>query len=366
MKIENTNLNIPTISVGSAVSSLCELYTNAIMSNISFKALPTPFLWGPAGVGKSDGVKELSKLLSGNTGKNVVVTDIRLLLFSPVDLRGVPVADEHRQFTNWLKPGIFAMDDSPDTVNLLFLDELSAAPQSVQAAAYQICLDRKVGEHVLPDNCIVIAAGNRTTDQSVSYKMPKALCNRLMHFNITSDFEAWKEWAMNNDIDSRIIGYLSFDRTKLCIEPDTSDMAYPTPRSWSFVSNLLKASGKEPGDIHSLICACIGTGIAVEFEAWCKVFEGLPKIDGIMSGTCNRYPCSHDELYALTSGLTSAVREKGADISMAVLENCCRYVKRFPADFAMTFYKDIMGDKNIKLKLMKCPSMQEWLAKTNT
>ena len=92
----------------------------------------------------------------------------------------------------WLKPQIFQMNDSEDVVNILFLDEISAAPQSVQAAAYQITLDRVVGEHKLPENCIVIAAGNRVTDRSVAFKMPKALANRLMHFEVDGNFDSWK------------------------------------------------------------------------------------------------------------------------------------------------------------------------------
>lgn len=83
------------------------------------------------------------------------------------------------------------MDESKGVVNILLLDEISAAPQSVQAAAYQITLDRVViGEHKLPDNCIVIAAGNRTTDKSVAYKIPKGLANRLLHIEVESNFEA--------------------------------------------------------------------------------------------------------------------------------------------------------------------------------
>ena len=187
LNMENENMNIPVMSVSGVVKQLSDLYGNAIKAGVPLKTLPTPFFWGAAGVGKSDGVKQLAEELHKKTGKKINVTDVRLLLFSPVDLRGVPVADEHRRFTNWLRPTIFNMDGGDDTVNILFLDELSAAPQSVQAAAYQICLDRTVGEHKLPDNCIVIAAGNRTTDQSIAYKMPKALCNRLMHFRIQTD-----------------------------------------------------------------------------------------------------------------------------------------------------------------------------------
>ena len=88
------------------------------------------------------------------------MTDVRLLLFNPVDLRGIPAANADRTLAVWLKPKIFQMDESENVLNLLFLDEISAAPPSVQAAAYQITLDRMVGEHRLPENCIVIAAGD--------------------------------------------------------------------------------------------------------------------------------------------------------------------------------------------------------------
>ena len=367
MKIENTNLNIPNISVSELVAQLGSLYTCAVKNNIPFRSIPTPFLWGPAGIGKSDGVRQLADLLEKQTEKTVIVTDVRLLLFSPVDLRGVPVADEHRQFTNWLKPRIFDMKQTKDVINILFLDELSAAPQSVQASAYQITLDRRIGEHTLPENCIVLAAGNRTTDQSVAYKMPKALCNRLMHYNVQSDFESWKRWAVEHGIDSRIIGYLGFDNSKLCAEPESSDLAYPTPRSWSFVSSIIKAMNIENlKDCHQIICACVGSDTAVAFETWCKVCNSLPSTADILRGTCRDYPKTQDVLYALSASLVEAVRVKGSKLRLAELENVCSYASHFPADFAMTFFKDLNSLTNAKMLLMKCRSMQDWLTKNKS
>ena len=360
---ESKNLNYPSISVSAAVDTLSELYSNAVTSGMSLKLIPTPFFWGPAGIGKSEAVYLLAERIRKKTSKTVAVTDVRLLLFSPVDLRGVPVADADRKFTNWLMPQIFNMDLDEDHLNILFLDELSAAPQSVQAAAYQICLDRRVGEHMLPANCIVIAAGNRTTDQSVSYKMPKALCNRLMHFDFRVDFDSWRSWAVQHDIDSRIIGYLSFDNSRLCAEPDASDLAYPTPRSWSFVSNILKAMDCAPDKLHQLISACIGNDAAIEFEAWCSVYQNLPSVQDIFCGRCHEYPKTHDVLYALISSITAAVRTRREDITQQELENVCAYAKRFPEDFAMSFFNDISSVDELKTKLMQSPSMQEWLVK---
>ncbi len=355
--------NIPNITVNKVVDSLIALYSNAIRMHQDLKKLPTPFLWGAAGIGKSQGVYQLAERLEKETGKRVVVTDIRLLLFSPVDLRGVPVADEHKQFTVWLKPQIFKMDEDKNTVNILFLDELSAAPQSVQAAAYQICLDRKIGEHTLPDNCIVIAAGNRVTDQSVSYKMPKALCNRLMHFNVESDYATWREWAIENEISEKVIGYLAMDNTRLCVEPETSDLAYCTPRSWEFVSNILKMTENSPETACDLISACVGRDTAIEFLRFCKGSLRLPEISDIINGKCKEYPQRHDTAFVLVSGIVARIKKDCEMLTNTQIENVWNYVQRLPNDFVMMFVKDIHNIAAVNKKLMKCYSFQQWLNK---
>ncbi len=360
--MENTNLNLPNLTVNDIVKMLVLIYSGAFKNNVPLKKIPAPFLWGPAGIGKSEAILQLADALQITTGRKAVVSDVRLLLFSPVDLRGVPVSDENKKFTNWLMPKIFDMKDGKEFINILFLDELSAAPQSVQAAAYQICLDRKIGEHKLPDNCIVIAAGNRTTDQSVSYKMPKALCNRLMHFNVQTDYSSWLKWAVSNNIDSRIIGYLAFDNSKLCFEPQSSDMAYPTPRSWSFVDSILKTVD-DINASHALISACVGSDTAIEFETWAKNHDNLPKAEDVLKGFRPPYPSTHDALLAFTASIVSAVKSKKDYISAQELENVCAYINKFPTDFALTVYNDFNAIDEIRLKLMKCPSSQAWMLK---
>lgn len=365
MIMENNNMNIPNVTVGELVEMLSSFYTNVIQNNGSLQHVPTPFLWGAAGIGKSEGVRQMAERIRQKTGKRVVVTDVRLLLFNPIDLRGLPTANEDKTLAVWLRPTIFQMEESPDVVNILFLDELSAAPQSVQAAAYQICLDHKVGEHTLPDNCLVIAAGNRTTDKSVSYKMPKALCNRLMHFNVVTNYAAWLKWAIAHDIDSRIIGYLAFDNSKLCVEPEASDMAFTTPRSWACVDYLMKNASGDLEALHPLISGCVGTDTALEFETWVKTRDELPNVEDVLKGRLTSYPQSHDVRLAFMASLVTAIRTRREQITAYELENACAYVKnaRYPTDFLMTFYADLNAVEELRLKLMKCPSCQAWQAK---
>lgn len=360
--MDTKNTNIPITSVNNLVDTLTDLYIRAIRFDVPLKLLPTPFLWGAPGVGKSDGVRQLAERISKSTGKRVEVTDVRLLLFSPVDLRGVPVADKDREFTNWLRPRIFNMDPTPDCINLLFLDELSAAPQSVQAAAYQICLDRRIGEHEFPENCIVIAAGNRTTDRSVSYKMPNALCNRLMHYLVEPTYSEWKKWALDNAVDARIIGYLGFDNSVLCVEPESSDLAYPTPRSWNFVSQLISGC-ENVQDSHMLIAGCIGVDTALSFETWCKIYHDLPKTEDILVGRCRTYPRSYDALYALTSSLATTLYKMKDTITDTQIDHVCSYALNFPPDFAVSLFGDLNRNEKLKLRLMNNRQFNTWLRK---
>ena len=262
-EINNTlhDPTIPNLSVSDAVELLAENYIKLIENHLQLRLFPSTMLWGPPGVGKSQAIREIAAEIEEKTKKKVHITDVRLLLFNPVDLRGIPTFNKDRTLAIWLKPKIFDMDTSDDVVNILFLDEVTAAPSSVQASAYQITLDRTVGEHELPDNCIVFLAGNRTSDRSVSNKMPKALSNRLMHIEIKADFLSFKRWAIKNHINEKVIGFLSFHTNYLNdFSTDNDFLAYATPRTWEMVSNILNHISTVINDFSF----CIGNKTAIQ------------------------------------------------------------------------------------------------------
>ena len=353
---------VPSMNIGRIVEELTNAYSALITHRIPLKTFPSVILWGPPGVGKSQAIRQLAKGIEASTGKSTVVTDVRLLLFNPIDLRGIPTANAEKTLAVWLKPQIFQMDDSDKIINILFLDELSAAPQSVQAAAYQITLDRVVGEHRLPENCIVIAAGNRTTDKSVAFKMPKALANRLMHIDVEESFESWKEWAISHGINDKVVGFLSFRRNYLMgFDPSSEDLAFPTPRSWEMVSNILNHVNSDVEKMFSLISGIIGTGAAVEFRTWSAVYNELPDIKDIFDGRMPKMPRSTDAMYALCSAMVTYAREHKTE--MARIANSIIYANRMPPDFSVLVLKDYMYiEKNFKEKLISIPEFAKWLS----
>ena len=363
MSKELTLTNIPSMSVGKVVDQLSEAYVTVIEKDLPIKTMPSVMLWGPPGVGKSQAVRQIAGKIQDKTGKKTVVTDVRLLLFNPIDLRGIPTANAEKTLAIWLKPQIFQMDDSRDIVNILFLDEISAAPQSVQAAAYQITLDRVVGEHRLPDNCIVIAAGNRTTDKSVAFKMPKALANRLLHLEVDISFESWRSWAVKAGVHPWVIGYLSYKKDALMsFDAKAEELAFATPRSWEMVSNVLNAMDRDFDSSFLLVAGLVGIGAATEFRAWVNVYNELPDIEDIFKGRTQEVPKRTDALYALTSAMTAYARAHRDDLDQ--IRNSIVYAGRIPPDFSVILIKDYLGiEDGYDRKLMKIPEFTMWMQK---
>ena len=353
--------NVPSVNVGEAVRVLSGMYCGAFTGGSGTEHLPSVMLWGAPGVGKSQAVRQIAGKIAEATGKIVRVTDVRLLLFNPIDLRGIPTANEDKTLAVWLRPQIFNMDPSDDVVNILFLDEISAAPQSVQAAAYQITLDRTVGEHKLPSNCIVIAAGNRVTDKSVAYRMPKALANRLLHLEVTTDMQSWRTWAMANGINEKVLGFLTFKPDHLMrFDPTTDELAFATPRAWEMVSRLLNGSGGSIEEMFTLIAGLVGAGTAVELRTWSRIYDKLPDIAGIFAGTEHRIPRGIDALYALTSSMAKYASEHRDD--MEGIARSIQYAEMLPPDYEVVLMQDYMNiEEGYKSRLMELPGFVKWM-----
>lgn len=358
--IESNSSSIVTVE--QLTYYLSNAYAAVIKNELPYKSLPSVMLWGPPGVGKSQGVRQIAANVEVRTGKRVNITDVRLLLFNPVDLRGIPTANADKTLAIWLKPQIFQMDDSQDVVNILFLDEISAAPPSVQAAAYQITLDRVIGEHKLPDNCFVIAAGNRTTDKTVAYTMPKALANRMCHLEVIGDHDSWHKWAIKSGIHESVIGYLNYKPEKLMQTDNKDANAFATPRTWEMVSRLLTCVSNELAEIYPMVVGCIGEELANDFREWYDVFQNVPPVDKIFEGTHKGVPQIPGILYALSSRIVAYARTHH---STNEIGNAICYVSKFPAEFRNKVFADLLRIKEVRPTLKINERFCDWFALTN-
>lgn len=374
--------NVPTLSVDDAVEKLSSAYISIIKAKLPVKTMPSVMLWGPPGVGKSQGIKQIGLKIEKELKKKVVITDVRLLLFNPIDLRGIPTANEDKTLAIWLKPQIFQMDPSNKVINILFLDEISAAPQSVQAAAYQITLDRTVGEHKLPENCIVIAAGNRTTDKSVAYKMPKALANRLMHIEIEGSFKSWKKWAKETGINKNVIDFLSDNRRYFIYSESSDDLAFPTPRSWEMVSNIFNCVSDDPNLVHDLVEGIVGKEASIHLFSWIKEKQNIliedkkqptkrkkikhsyydfDTVEKIFNGESVIVPDDYSILEKLVDDMELYATEFKDD-NMDNIFNSIKFAQQLPRSYSVSLLKKYIGikDEDFRQALVKSREYKNW------
>lgn len=272
--------------------------------NTAFKSKRPVMLWGAPGIGKSDLVEKIANDL----GRDLI--DVRLPLWEPTDIKGMPFMNTNTGTMEWAPPAEFPTD--PDSNAIIFLDEINGAAPSVQAAAYQLILNRRVGQYKLPKNVLIIAAGNRDSDKGVTYRMPKPLANRFVHLDLRVDFDCWLDWAIENKIHADVVGFLQFSKRDLYdFDPKADNKAFATPRSWSFVSELLEEESELTSvEETDLISGCVGEGIAIKFNAHRELRGKLPNPGDILDGKVKKLESNEISVqYAITTGMCYELKE---------------------------------------------------------
>ena len=309
-----------------------ELKEAVRMSIIIKRAL---MVWGPPGIGKSEAIEQIA------LEQNRPLIDLRLLLMEPTDLRGMPYKTEYIVFDDegnevrkeetvrWAPPEELPKIGFKDNA-ILFLDEISAAAPTVQAAAYQLVLNRRIGPYELPPGVDIIAAGNRMSDKAVAFRMPSALANRFVHCTLTPNFSDWKDWAISSGkVDASVIAYhIETGGSKLfTFDPKNHETAFATPRSWVFASDMVTASKQSNVSekmLRILVSGCIGEGIANEFITFRRMEKQIPKTEDILFGK-----------------VKDAKDLKDISAKYLVIINLCHYLKNYFGDRNIKSSKDI-------------------------
>jgi hypothetical protein len=311
-------------------------------------------LWGPPGVGKS-------QIIAGIAAKHgVPLIDIRLSQMEPTDLRGIPfrtTGENGKEVVKWSVPDMLPDQDGTEP-GILFLDEINAAPPTVSAAAYQLILDRKLGEYEIPEGWAIFAAGNRQGDRGVTYAMPAPLANRFTHYDVEANLDDWIGWALKKDIDERVLGFLRF-RPDLLFSYDAAHnpVAFPSPRSWEYAHRALQKFSDRPDLLGDALQACVGQACGVELKAFIDNLENLPDIDGILAGTVMDVPKGIDLQYGVAAALVRRARESSGD--PAKLSNILRYARQYPQrEMGVMLVTDL--HRAVGQPLFKVPEFVEW------
>ncbi|MBI5750939.1 MAG: AAA family ATPase [Hydrogenophilales bacterium] len=310
-------------------------------------------LWGPPGVGKSQIIAQIADK------HRVPLIDIRLSQMEPTDLRGIPFRLNDR--VEWAIPSMLPDAQRHGPTGILFLDEITSAAPTVSTAAYQLILDRRLGEYFIPDGWAIFAAGNRQGDRGVTYSMPAPLANRFTHYEVEAHLDDWVAWAHGRGIDERVIGFLRFRPDLLFnFDPAHNPIAFPSPRSWEFAHRALKKFMEMPVLLRDALQACVGPAAGIEVKAFVDSMDQLPDIDGIVQGKESHVPASIDLQYGVAAALVRrAVLAKDTVEGNRVLGNILQYARRFPQrEMGVMLVTDL--HRSVGKPLFAVPEFAEW------
>lgn len=306
-----------------------------------------PMVTSSPGIGKSDIIRQIAQDF------NFEMIDIRLSQCAPEDLMGLPMrkgeGDEMR--ASFVPFEMFPTrgDPLPKGKNgwIVFFDEANTASKAVQAAAYKIILDRMIGQAHLHDDALVVCAGNLSTDRAIVNQMSTALQSRLIHIEMTPDHKDFMDYAVANDFDPRILGFLEFQPSKLHhFKPDHNDRTFACPRTWSFASRLIKGKPFEKISLP-LLAGTISDGIAVELHTFIKEYANLPSYETIIqSPETTPVPSSSSTCYALVTMMFNRLTRN-------TFPEAAIYSKRLSPEFQVIYFKGV---------LRKDPSIRDYPA----
>lgn len=300
------------------------------------------YIHGATGIGKSSVIEQYC------TANGLDLRDVRASQLDPVDARGVPIPDKEKRCTSWFPP-----DFLPTTgKGILFLDELNRANQDTQSALYQLILERRLGDYILPDDWKIVAAGNRDTDGCMVQPMSRALKNRFIHLEMESNYEDWHQWALKKNVNERVIAFMkqspqSLDEAENATKDDKGDEqdlirqanAFATPRSWEFAGSILdqgQKNGRGVMDMFGVLCGAIGEPMASTFVAYCDIYLELQDLDAIIADPSQFVKVTDpNKLYAICTGLAARANKK-------TFGNIRKLLDKVPPEYALWTVDDCL------------------------
>ncbi len=309
-------------------------------------------LWGPPGVGKS-------QIIAGIAAHHhVPLVDIRLAQMEPTDLRGIPFRDGRHVV--WSVPAQLPDAGRHGERGILFLDEITSAVPTVTAAAYQLILDRRLGEYTVPPGWAIFAAGNRQGDRGITYQMPAPLANRFAHYELEADLDDWIQWAHRRGIDDRLIAFLRFRPDLLFdFDPARYMVAFPSPRSWEFADRALAKFHDTPHLLGEALKACVGPAAGLACRAFLNHIDSLPDIAAIAEGREQNVPRGIEMQYAVAAALVRHIARLPVETQQHGVTHALTYARRFPQrELGLMLVIDLQ--RNVTTPLYDIPAFAEW------
>jgi len=235
-----------------------------IKENVVIAALSgaVPFVRGLHGIGKSEMMESVAEELGEKYGKDVVFHAVDMAHIKEGELTGMPVTGKDPETGNMINTyttySLFndvIKESKAGMIPVIFFDEINRADRVVFNELMPIILSKRVQETYLPENTVILAAGNpeditkykgATDDYSV-LPMDPALKDRFFIFELDVDPVEWLSWAIDSKkVHSDIIEFITEHPEMLHFLSNKE--INPTPRGWKMFSDAYTIALKDNKD----------------------------------------------------------------------------------------------------------------------
>jgi len=307
-----------------------------------------PYIEGHAGVGKSQMVRDIAALYREKGFSEVPIVTLFGALLKEGELGGIPVPrrDENSKkmindYTTHVKMQQIMDNDKRGVNTILFIDELNRCEAAVNQELMQLILDRRINETILPDSCIIVAAGNPEYDDDNDYQvqvMNDAMKNRFVKYTLEADVKDWLKWASNTKddeekgteaVDPDVIEFIA-EMPNLLHDPHSKEEIKPTPRGWELLSKVMRQiKNYFPEDFESML-----------FEAAKGVVGQTPATQLIAFLRDKKNPITTvKEIFKSTDkdfneSVLLKVKGDSSTRQFVIIDRCIRYINENIKDFS--------------------------------
>ncbi len=232
------------------------------------------------------------------------------------------------------------MEKTGKNGGILFLDEINCVSETLAPVMLQLLQNKTFGNQPLPEDWIIVAAGNPPEYNKSVREMDMATLDRVKNMEIAADLSVWQEYARRREIHPAIRTYLSLYPEHFYNITDTDrGQLFVTARGWEDLSCILTAyeADGETVDAAFFLQYLQHDEIARSFASYYDLFRSClegdaPFSDQLSGKSAPLAGCSSAECLAVAALLFRGIRAgaEERDRRMAELDRLTELVRLLP------------------------------------
>lgn len=317
------------------------------------KSKHSTFICSEHGVGKSSIVRQVA----AKNGYKVIdfrVSQVESIdvagMYYPTNLSGV-TAIENLAPTYYQDMVASALANAGESKICLFFDEINMGRRETMNACFEMVLDRTVKGKKMPEDVIIICAGNPETDDYDTTTMSESLKDRLVHVYLSADRNDFISWASANNIHKDVLSFANSGHMEFQDKGFRAKLK-PSSRSLARLSDLLKL-GFDKTVEDEVILGVLGIELGVQFiknrqepeksfdAEEMMSFANRPEDFNRFKGYCNPENTRLDILNTSMNSFAGYVDNNNRVLSDSEVDSIGMFMMELPAELLYKFWKDV-------------------------